>query len=197
VKSNVGRSVDPRLTEDSLKLEAGKIIERTPSDGDAADAERVIELHTAVRLTLEGGPINASADRAIVTVRYQSASRTTIESVTVGLSGRVQGSFDGIGASADTLTLCFRPAVQTKTTKPRQAHWTVVGRARLKGKDFAARADRVELARDDDESPQTLLLKLEGNAALKYGKSLTQGQRIELRPYLHTLRVTGSHPVGN
>lgn len=193
VKSNVGRSVDPPLTDDSLNLEAGKIIERATPDGDDAKAERIIELHTDVRLTLQDDPMTASADRAIVTVRYHDASRTTIESVTVELRGGIQGSFDGIGASADTLTLCFRPSVQGTATKLRQSHWTVRGRARLKGKDFVAKADRVEMARDDDEAQQTLLVKLEGNAALKYaGKSWIQGSRIELRPYLHSI---GPQPV--
>jgi hypothetical protein len=198
VKSNVGRSVDPRRTDDSVAFEAGKIIERATPGGDAATAESVIEMQSDVRLTLEDGPIAARADRAIVTVRYQNASRTTVESVTVELRGGVQGSFDGIGTSADALTLSFRPSAQSKVTEPRQAHWTVGGRARLKGKDFVARADRVELMRDDDEAQETLLVKLEGNAALKYvGKSWIQGQRFELRPHRNSLGMVGAPPRRN
>jgi hypothetical protein len=198
VKSNAGQSVEPRLIADSLRLEAGKIIEGATPGGDDATAESVIELHTDVRLTLQDGPITASADGAIVTVRYQDASRTTTKSMTVELRGGVQGSFDGIGASADALMLCFHPSLKSKAAIPRQTHWTVSGRARLKGNDFVAKADRVEMARDDDEAQQTLLVKLEGNAALKYaGKGWVQGKRIELRPYLNSLRMVGAQPLRN
>src|SRR5262249_40774135 len=75
VKSNVGRSVDPRLTEDSLHFEAGKIIERATPGADTAEAKRIVELHTDVRLTMPHRPMTASADSAIVTVRYQDDSR--------------------------------------------------------------------------------------------------------------------------
>ncbi len=196
VKSNAGRSVDPRLTEDSLNLHASKITERATPGGDPEEAVRVIDLDTDVRLALQDGPMTASAERAVVTVRYQDASRTTIESVTVELSGGVQGEFDGIGASADTLTLYFRPSAQSNAAKPRPTHWTVRGRARLRGRDFLARADRVEMARDDDDSQQSLVVKLEGHAAFKYaGKGWMAAGRIEFRPYVNILRLVGAQPM--
>jgi len=190
VKSNGIRSADPKFTEDSLNLEAGKIIERATTGGDSAKADRIIELHTDVRLALQDGPMSASAERATVTIRYESASRTTIKSVTVELRDAVQWSFDGIGASADRLTLSFRPSLQSKATEPRPTRWTVRGRARLKGKNFAARADRVELARDDDTAGQGVRLVLDGHAVLKYaGKGgrhgQTDGNRIEWRQVEH------------
>ena len=57
------------------------------------------------------------------------------------------------------------------------------GRAQLKAKDFIAKADHVEIGPDDDDkAAQALLLKLEGNAALKYtGKCWLPASRIELR----------------
>jgi len=183
VKSNVGRSVDPRLN-DSLHLEAGKIIERATPGGNAAEAERTIELHTDVRLTWHDGPMTASADRAIVTVRYQDASKATVESLTVNLSGHAQWTRDGIAASADTLTLDFRPSAQTAPAGAPQTHWTVRGRARLKGKNFAARAERMEIARDDKEGQKTHLV-LQDKVAFRYagasGHGQVDGGRMELR----------------
>ena len=171
------------------------MIERATPGGDSATDDRIIELQTDVRLALQDGPMSASAERATVTIRYEDSSRKNIKSVTVELRDAVQWSFDGMGASADTLTLAFRPALQSKATELRPTRWTVRGRARLKGKNFAARADRVELAHDDDTEGQAVRLILEGHAALRYGgkgghHGQTDGNRIEWRHVEH-----GSIPV--
>jgi hypothetical protein len=183
VKSNVGQSVNPRL-DDALHLEAGKIVKRATPGADPAVPERIIELQTDVRLTWHDGPMTASADRAIVTVRYEAASKTTVESLTVKLSGHAQWTRDGIAASADTLTLDFRPAAQTAPATGPQTHWTVNGRARLKGKNFVAKAERMEIACDDKEGQKTRLI-LQGHVALRYagesGHGQVDGGRMELR----------------
>jgi hypothetical protein len=183
VISNVGWGVDPRL-EDSLYLEAGKIIERATPGGEAGKAERIIELQTDVRLMSHDGPMAARADRTIVTVRYRDASRTTVESLTVKLSGHAQWTRDGIAASADTLTIDFRPAEKTAPAAAPQTHWTVRGCKRLKGKNFAARAERMEIACDDKDGQKTHLI-LQGHVALRYagagGHGQVDGGRMELR----------------
>lgn len=167
---------------DALVVQAGEIIERESADGQNAPNNRVVELRGDVRFRLQGSPIQARADRAVVAVKYQDAAQEAVESLTVNLSGHAHTLCDGIGVSADALVLDFRPLVRAKPADAPQTRWTVRGRARLSGKNFVARADRVELARDADDARQTAHLVLEGNAALKFtGKShgQTRGDRLE------------------
>lgn len=174
---------------DALMLEAGEIIEASAFQGNPAPKVQGAELRADVRLQLQDKSMLAKADRAVITVRYQDTSRTTVESLTVKLSGNIQWSFGEISMTADTLTLRFRQSPKEKTTKPRTTDWTVTGRARLNGKDFAAQADRVELTRDMDEGGQAVHVKLDGNAVVKYRENLLRASQVELWPSRHAVRA--------
>jgi len=182
-----GRAHDAGKT---VTVAAGEAVEARPAHDDPAQRDHVVELRGDVHLQIPDESMAAKADRAVVTVRYQDASKMIVESLTVKLSGRAQWTSDGISASADRLTLYFRPWAQAKATNPRQTDWTVTGRARVNGKDFVAQADQVELSRDMDDIERPVRVKLEGNAALKYGNGSAKAGKIEFRPSSHEVRVS-------
>ncbi len=133
--------------------------------------------------------MKAEADRAVIIVKYEDKSKTALELLTVELSGNAHWQSDGIDVFADGLTLSFRPSIRANEIASHPIDWTLRGRARLKGRNFAADADQIELKScymKGFPKQSAIRITLEGHAVLRNtGKSnggKMHASRMELRP---------------
>jgi hypothetical protein len=199
VVSNAGRRISRRFkfnsndaaqnADGSLIVHADDVTEPALADGNAAKADRIIELRTDVRLKLQDDSMTAKADRAVITIKYQDKSKATLELITVELSGNVHWLSAEIEASADALTLTFQPSIRATATAARPIDWKLRGRARLKGRNFVAQADQIEVEscnKTGIPKQSALRVTLDGHAALQHtgtsGSGEMHASRMELRP---------------
>jgi len=174
---------------DAVIVQADEVIERRAHSGNASEADLVIELRSAFRLRLQNGSMEGQADRAIIVVKYQNASKTVTESLTVKLSGNAIWTYDGIAVSGERLTLSFRTPLGDSAGSPPSTAWVLRGRARLRGRNFVAGAKQVSVELDSEAGSQAegaMLIKLDGDATLRSGAERASGQmraaRMEIRP---------------
>jgi len=176
---------------------AGEIAE-SANRSQRTKGGRLIELKEQVRLWLKDDSIQARAARAVIIVQNQKNSTTTIEKLTVTLSGNARWASDGVEVTADELTIVVRPRLQPDTSVPPAIDWIVRGKAKVVGKNFEGSADRVEVSSSSETAPpgrKSLRLLLDGAATMSQitesgeRKSGVQAGRIEFFPNRNELKL--------
>lgn len=167
---------------DELIIEADEHSDAGKSDTRAAPMQEVSAFRGNARVRLKDGSVAVSADQAAVRVQYSKNSRTSIDMVTVTLSGNVRGHSDGVDVIGQELKLLLRPLQGDDASARYGVKWKLEGAGQIKGRNFTAKGDCVALVSQEGDSSNSIRAKvvLNGNAHVTRGKSgRINGSRIE------------------
>lgn len=172
-----------KAVRDVLIVEAEERADAGKSNRQATQMKDVLAFRGNVRVWLKDGSMTVNADEAAVTIEYPNNSRTSIDMVTVTLSGNVRGNSDGVDVTGEQLLLLLRPLQGDDAAARYDVEWKLEGAGQIEGRNFTGKADRVALVSYQEKGPskaKRAKVVLNGNAQLKRGKSGNiNGSRIE------------------